>query len=273
MPTAHRRRVMFTCTALAAVAMLVGPAPAKAQKVPPKEQFHVYLLIGQSNMAGRGRMTADDRKPREGILTLNTENQWVPAAHPLHSDKTTAGVGLGISFAETMAKQNPGVTIGLIPCAVGGTPLSRWVKGGDLYEAAVARAKIAMEAGQLRGILWHQGESDSSSQRTANTYGERLAQMIADLRKELGAKGVPFVVGELGTFYIESPKRGSESKIVNAALQRVGDNVPNAACVSAKGLDHKGDEVHFSSEALVEFGRRYAEAMLKLQQAPAKAGQ
>ena len=218
--------------------MLIGPAPAQAQKLPPKEQFHLYLLIGQSNMAGRGRMSAEDRKPREGILMLNAENQWVPAAHPLHFDKTSAGVGLGMSFAETMAKQNPGVTIGLIPCAVGGTPLSRWVKGGDLSQAAIARAKVAMEAGQLRGILWHQGESDSARERTANTYGQRLAQMVADLREALGAKDVPFVAGELGVFYIESPQRGPEAKTVNAALQRVGENVPNAACASAKGLDH-----------------------------------
>lgn len=218
-------------------------------------------------------MTADDRRPREGILMLNAENQWVPAAHPLHNDKPTAGVGLGISFAENMAKHSPGVTIGLIPCAVGGTPLSRWSKGGDLYQAAVARAKVAMEAGQLRGILWHQGESDSSTERTANSYGERLAQMVADLREELGAKDAPFVCGELGYFFMESPKRSPNSKVVNAHLKQVSQNVPKSACASAEGLEHKGDEVHFSSQALVEFGRRYAEAMHKLQTQAEKASQ
>lgn len=267
MPIAHRRRVR--CGLLACVALLVatvcGGAAAHAQDPTPKEKFHIYLLIGQSNMAGRGRMTAEDRRPREGILMLNADNQWVPAAHPLHTDKPTAGVGLGISFAETMARHNPGVTIGLIPCAVGGTPLSRWSKGGDLYEAAVARAKIAMEAGQLRGILWHQGEADSSSQKNAASYGERLAKMVADLREELGATDVPFVAGELGYFFIESPKRGPHTKVVNEHLKQISQNVPLSACASAEGLDHKGDEVHFSSEALVEFARRYAQLMHKLQ--------
>lgn len=276
MSVARRRRVrcdLFVCATLMAAAAWSGPAAAQGQELPPKEKFDLYLLIGQSNMAGRGRMTADDRRPREGILMLNTENQWVPAAHPLHKDKPTAGVGLGISFAENMAKQSPGVTIGLIPCAVGGTPLSRWSKGGDLYQAAVARAKVAMEAGQLRGIIWHQGEADSSSEKNANSYGERLAKMVADLREELGAKDAPFVAGELGYFFMESPKRSPNSKVVNAHLKQIGQNVPNSACASAEGLDHKGDEVHFSSEALVEFGRRYAEAMRKLQTQSEKASQ
>ena len=61
---------------------------------------------------------------------------------------------------------------------MGGTPLSRWSKGGDLYQNAVARAKVAMKDGTLQGVLWHQGESDSGSLETADTYARRLATMI-----------------------------------------------------------------------------------------------
>lgn len=272
-PQGSRRRAaaLIACAWLA-LAWMASGSSAAAEKLPPKEKFHVYLLIGQSNMAGRGQMTDEDRTPREGILMLNAQNEWVPAAHPLHFDKPIAGVGLGLPFAEAIAKQNPGVTIGLIPCAVGGTPLSRWSKDGDLYKAAVNRAKKAMADGQLRGILWHQGESDSSRAETASTYAKRLVQMIADLREELAAQDVPFVAGELGEFYVQS-EHHPHAKTVNAALQAIGQHAPRAACASATGLGHKGDQVHFSREALQTFGQRYAEAMLKLQSASSKPGQ
>lgn len=233
--------------------------------LPPKAKFHLYLLIGQSNMAGRGKMTDADREPVEGILKLNKQDRWVPAAHPLHFDKPNiAGVGLGLSFAEEMAKAEPGVVIGLIPCAVGGTPLSRWSQGGDLYQEALRRTKIAMRDGTLCGVLWHQGEGDSGSLKTANTYGKRLAQMVTDLRSDLGLPNLPFVAGQLGEFFVAKKDNEAVRKVDNA-LKTIGDLVDNAACASAEGLEHKGDVVHFSSEALCEFGRRYAAEMKKLQ--------
>ena len=173
-----------------------GAAAAEPQQTPPpKAQFHVYLLMGQSNMAGRGRMTDADRRPVQRVWMLDKENRWVPAAHPLHFDKPTiAGVGLGIDFAKRMCQEDPAIQVGLVPCAFGGTPLSRWSKGGDLYQNAVARAKVAMKSGTLEGVLWHQGESDSGKPDTASTYADRLAKMIGDLRAELESPGLPFGV-------------------------------------------------------------------------------
>ena len=73
----------------------------------------------------------------------------------------SVGVGPGLSFAKAMAGNDETVTIGLIPCAVGGTPLSRWESDGDLYKYAIARAKAAMKDGTIKGVLWHQGEIDA----------------------------------------------------------------------------------------------------------------
>src|SRR5439155_24013591 len=122
---------------------------------PANEKLHLYRLIGQSIMAGRGELPAEKPAPNSRILVLNKSNQWAAAADPLHFDKTSAGVGLGMSFAKSMleSQTDSSVSIGLIPCAVGGTPLHRWQKEGDLYVQAVARARIAMENGVLRGIL------------------------------------------------------------------------------------------------------------------------
>lgn len=233
--------------------------------LPSKCRLHVYLLIGQSNMAGRGKMTAADRQPVDRVLKLDEHDRWAPAAHPLHFDKPAiAGVGLGLSFAEEIAKEDAAVVIGLVPCAVGGTRLKRWSKGGDLYEEALRRARIAARDGTLRGILWHQGEGDSGSRETADTYGRRLAEMIADLRSDLQMPELPFVVGRLGEFFVAG--RDTEAvRTVDEALKTIAGRVPRAACASAEGLKHKGDGVHFSAEALRRFGRRYADQMKKLQ--------
>lgn len=239
--------------------------PSDTVSLPPKAKFHLYLLIGQSNMAGRGKMADADRKPVEGILKLDKQDHWVPAAHPLHFDKPAiAGVGLGLSFAKEMAKTEPGVVIGLIPCAVGGTPLSRWVRGGDLYQEAHRRTKIAMKDGTFCGVLWHQGEGDSGSMKTASTYAQRLDQMVADLRSDLGIPGLPFVAGRLGEFFVAKVDNDAVREVDNA-LKTVGDRVEFAACASAKGLEQKGDRTHFNTDALREFGRRYAAEMKKLQ--------
>lgn len=239
-----------------------APAP-----LPSKEKLHLYLLIGQSNMAGRGVLTPDQQVSHERILKFTAANAWAPAAEPLHTDKPIAGAGLSMSFARTMADADEGITIGLIPCAVGGTPLERWVKGGDLYQQAVERARLAMKDGTLKGILWHQGEGDSASEETANSYARRLAQMVKDLRSELGAGEVPFVAGKLGLFLKPETRDGKPSywKVVNEQIASLTSKVPNSAVVDSSGLQHKGDDVHFDTPALRQFGQRYAKAMKELQ--------
>jgi hypothetical protein len=244
-----------------------GDAPA-ASKLPPKEKFHLYLLIGQSNMAGRGVLDKEHLVPNDRLLKFSKENTWVPATEPLHTDKPSiAGAGIGMSFAREMADLDPQITVGVIPCAVGGTPLKRWQKGGDLYEQALVRAKLAMQNGTLKGILWHQGEADSGSEDTARSYGKRLAQMISDLRADLGAGEVPFVAGKLGEYLARESKDGKPSlwPVVNEQLAALPTQAPRVGIAESNGLVHKGDGVHFDTPSLREFGKRYAAAMKKLQ--------
>lgn len=237
-------------------------------KLPDREHFHLYLLIGQSNMAGRGSIEEEDKVAHPRVLTFSKDNAWVPAIDPLHFDKPAiAGVGLGSTFGRVMADANPNVTIGLIPCAVGGTPLSRWQKDGDLYQQAIKRTKTAMKDGTLKGVLWHQGESDAGSEETARSYGKRLAQMISDLRKELNAGELPFVAGQLGEFLRRESKDGKPSywPLINEQLASLPSRADGTAVVSASALKHKGDEVHFDAPSLRELGKRYAKAMQELQ--------
>jgi hypothetical protein len=267
-----RRRFLAVVTAaFLPAALIAADAPNQAPspaKISSKEKFHLYLLIGQSNMAGRGVLDDKHAVSEDRILKFSKENTWVAATEPLHTDKPTiAGAGIGMSFARAMADADPQITIGLIPCAVGGTPLQRWQKGGDLYEQALARAKAAMQSGTLKGILWHQGENDAGKEDTARSYATRLAQMIADLRADLGAGEVPFVAGKLGEFLARQTKDGKPNfwPVVNEQLAVVSAQVPRVAVVESTGLVHKGDGVHFDTPSLREFGKRYAEAMKRLQ--------
>ena len=222
--------------------------------------FHLYLLIGQSNMAGRGKVELQDKVVVPRVLMLNKANEWVSAVDPISFDKKIAGVSLGRTFGIEMAKANPKIKIGLIPCAVGGTPIRRWQQNGDLYKAALKRAKIAQKNGVLKGILWHQGENDSGKEATAKIYEQQLHAMIAAWRKDLGDKNIPSVVGEMGRFF----KTAKFKSTVDAALKALPGKVPHTAWVTAEGLGDKGDVVHFNAAGYRQLGKRYAAAMKKL---------
>jgi hypothetical protein len=227
----------------------------------PPRDLDLFLLIGQSNMAGRGVVEARDKQPIAGVWMLTEKMEWAPAVDPLHFDKpAVTGVGIGRTFARTLLEKRPGAAIGLIPAAFGGSALDEWGTDGKHYPNAVARAKEAMKSGKLRGILWHQGEADSKAS-LAPTYRDRFSKFIARLRADLGAGDVPVMVGQLGEFY--QPDSEWTKKMVEQ-LATIPLVVPNAAFVPSSGLKAKSDHVHFDSASLREFGRRYALAYLTL---------
>lgn len=258
---------------LLASVVFAGAAARAAVALPAKENFHLFLLVGQSNMAGRGAVTPADQVPHPRVVMLDKAGAWVPAVDPLHFDKPAmVGVGLGRTFAVAIAEAHPGVTIGLIPCAVGGSPIDTWTPG-TYYQAtqshpwddALRRARLALPAGTLKGILWHQGESDAKRD-LAPDYEKKLHALIARFRAELRAPDVPFLAGQLGVFP-DSPWDEFKHRI-DAAHRALPAKVKRTAFVGAEGLGHKGDKVHFSADAYREFGRRYAEAYLKLARQP-----
>ncbi|WP_218932059.1 sialate O-acetylesterase [Adhaeretor mobilis] len=236
--------------------------------LPSKKSFHIYLLMGQSNMAGRAAICQEDDQPSPRVLVLNQQDRWAIARDPLHFDKPTAGVGPGLSFGNVMAAVDLSATIGLVPCAVGGTPLSRWEKGGDLYKQALQRAETALQHGTLKGVLWHQGENDSMTKEKAESYAKRLDSLINDLRRDLKNARLPIVVGQLGDFL--SKKQFPFTAMVNDALKSLPHRVPATASVEASGLKSQEDAVHFDAASAKELGNRFAQAMLQLQKRPPK---
>ena len=224
-----------------------------------------FLLIGQSNMAGRGDFgEVPEIKNPQCFMLRN--GRWVDMAEPINPDRGIfepgfhSGVGLSASFADEYAKCFD-EDIGLIPCADGGTSLSEWMPGEILYDNAVNNAKLAQRTSILTGILWHQGENDSINENDAKTYSERFIRMITSLRKELNAENVPVVVGELGAFAKE--RLNGKLKyldIVNSSLSQMPQKLSLCAFAPASDLTHRGDDIHFDSKSYRILGKRYFEA-------------
>ncbi len=251
--------------ALASAALLIagcgGGAGGPATPVVP-DDMQLFLLMGQSNMEGRGFLQPQDVSTNPGIWMLTKSGRWTLARDPIHYDRPAAGVGPGHQFARTLKRRDPGANIGLVPAAVGATSLDEWQAGGTLYQHAVARARVAIKNGELKGILWHQGEADLSPEKIAS-YPRRFAAMIAQLRLDLGAPNVPVIIGEL-------PYERERNAAFNATIPTIAAAVPNCAWVSAKDLPTNDGRVHFSSASARKLGERYAEKFLELRSRPTK---
>jgi hypothetical protein len=257
--------ILLACFSSAQAQQDIAKAPSSIPSK-PDPQFHLYLLIGQSNMAGRGQVDDESKAVHPRVLTLNKNREWVPATDPLHFDKPVAGVGPGLAFGKRMADNQPKIRIGLIPCAVGGTSIRVWAPGQEdkstrthPYDDMLERAKVAMRAGVLKGVLWHQGEADLKNPG----YGRRLSELIERLRKDLSAPGLPFIASELTPL---DPGRADTVAAFNTVVR--GLKIANYACVSGGGLDHKGDKLHYNAASARVLGQRYADAMTALQANP-----
>ena len=250
--------------------------PAKVTEFPGEtDQLDVFLLIGQSNMKGRGVMPAEPLEDPQIIMLHKKTDEWFHARHPLHhvgdpndfSGSDNAGVGPGLAFAETLIKSQPKTRIALIPCAVGGTGLGKWQKGQRLYKEAIRRAKLALEQGpegktRLAGALWLQGESDSSTPERIAAYPARLKQLIKDLRADTGVSSLPFIACTIGELKVESKEARAA---INAFLLDLPKQVPHAACVdSRKFAADIGDRVHFDTATQLRHGELFATKYLSL---------
>ena len=221
------------------------------------------LMIGQSNMAGRGFINEVPMICNERILMLRNAG-WQMMAEPINYDRPNAGIGLAGSFAAMWCMEHEGEQIGLVPCAEGGSSLDDWAVDKNLFKNAVIQAGFAMQDSELIGILWHQGESDSYGSGY-QTYYKKLQVIIESLRKELNAFEVPLIIGGLGDFL---GKNGfglncTEYELVNEQLLKFAREQENSCFVTAEGLTPNPDGIHMDAVSQRRFGVRYYEAFVK----------
>jgi hypothetical protein len=225
--------------------------------------YDIYLLIGQSNMAGRGTMIEGDQNVfSDKVFLLDSEGKAVPATNPLNQystirkDMKMQQIGPGFSFSKKIAEKT-GRKILLVVNAKGGTKIEEWAVGTTFYNDAVSRTKEAIAlGGQLKGVLWHQGCANSGK---PDNYLSDLKVIVESLRKDLNAPKLPFIAGELAYWRKSSPK-------FNKIIRTISDVIPHTDYVSAEGCSMLKDETdpHFSREGQILLGERYAEKVMKM---------
>ena len=228
--------------------------------------MYAFLLIGQSNMSGRGSLAELTDISRENIFVLREEG-WEKAVEPVVRDRPFSAQGLSLTFANCVHMLT-GEDIGLIPASLGGSPIKDWQPGEALFENAVAAAERAVSMGaKLAGILWHQGESDSLRKEDVSVYRERLSAMTEEIKKRTDAlkeaypdgvlSPLPFLMGELGGYLDRNPD-SLYHREVNEIMHAFVKDKPEFAVTKANDLKDKGDLLHFSTLSLRRLGLRYA---------------
>ncbi len=219
-----------------------------------------FLLIGQSNMAGRGFVNEVPPIYNEDIVMLRN-GRWQIMREPIHLDRTFAGIGLAASFAESWCKDITDDKICLIPCAEGGSSIDQWSVDGVLFRRAINDAKFAMSSSEIVGVLWHQGESDSQDGKYKEYYN-KLSEIFDAIRRELSLEDIPFIIGGLGDYLEKSAVDAGfvEYKNINEELIKYAKNNNNCYFVTSDGLFTNPDGIHINSISLRVLGVRYYEA-------------
>jgi predicted TIM-barrel fold metal-dependent hydrolase len=251
------------CFFLFTLLFLSNEAYSKAHCCGEVKNLQIYLLVGQSDMAGRAEIPKDASRILERCFLLNEKNEWEPARVPLnrHSgigkDVDLKKLGPGYSFAMKMLKQNKEISIGLIVNAGGGSDIEPWIaQKPKSYWNTRKRTKHALADGTLKGVIWQQ---DKGGSQAPEAHLETLQNFVTNIRSDFADTSLPFVTGQLHN----SPK-------MNAEIAKLPQTIHATAFASSEGLTTK-DSTHFDTRSQLLLGERYAVQMIQLQKKRAAA--
>lgn len=235
-------------------------------QVPNSDKVWVFILAGQSNMAGRGFVEPQDTLPNQRILTINSKGELILAKEPLHFyEPDMAGLDCGVSFGQELLKHIPdSVSVMLIPTAVGGSSIDQWLN--DLSHRNVQllfnfrkKTELAQKYGQIKGILWHQGESDSHA-KLIPEYKNKLARLFSQFREYSGNENLPVLTGKLGLFSDDHTNKS----LINKVIQQYASEDLNTYVIKTGDFKHRGDKLHFDSSSQRKMGKRFAKQYIKV---------
>lgn len=243
---------------------------------PHPQGLDIFILAGQSNMSGRGRikdLPKDFPKHVGRLWVYGNAGKWVPASEPVDSPlgqvdtvslDPAAGVGPGLAMADELARLNPELKIGLVPCALSGSYMDQWSPNpgrATLYGSMLARAKEARAAGRLRGLVWYQGESDTMDPGLAEGWPSKFKALVAALRHDLDLPDLPVIFTQLSV--IRPRLKSSVPAWDRLKALQAGLNLPNVVMVKSDGLQ-VFDGIHLDTASQMILGRRYAQALQKM---------
>ena len=193
-------------------------------------------------------------------LSINKNGQLVYAKEPLHFyEPSKTGLDCGLSFAKNLINNIPdSITILLIPTAVGGSSVTQWLGDSTHREVKLltnfhSKVDIAKSYGNIKGILWHQGENDANP-IDISKYEIKLSSLFEVFRTIIGNKNLPILIGELGSYSSDN----ENWKLINEKIKDVAKKDSTIYIISTLDLKDKGDKVHFNSEGQRKMGERMA---------------
>ena len=248
--------------------------------------FYIFLSFGQSNMEGSAKYEPQDTVANDRFQVLQAVDcpdlkremgLWYPAVPPL--SRCNTGLTPGDYFGKTLAANLPdSIKIGIINVSVGGCKIELfekdsyesyvetapgWMKGmiaqynGNPYGRLLDLAKIAQKDGVIKGILLHQGESNTGDQ----SWPKKVEGVYDNLLSDLGLTpdSVPLLAGEL-----VSADQGGKCASMNPIIATLPDVIPNSYVISSADCEAIADGLHFSAAGYRLLGSRYGEQMAQL---------
>ena len=250
--------------------------------------FHIYLAFGQSNMEGQGDIGSQDKSVDERFQLLwsadagscnqnASKGKWIKAVPPL-AHCQGAKLGPADYFGRTMVeKTDSKIKVGIIVVAIAGCSIDLFDKdgyanyarsqqswmtqrintyGGNPYGRMIEMAKKAQEEGVIKGIIFHQGETDAGN----GQWPSKVKKVYDNIIKDLGlGSDIPFLAGEV--------LRSGSSSGANNNISKLPQQSKNFYVVSSEGFNQAlgdGQNVHFTSQEYRDFGKRYAEKMIEV---------
>ena len=255
----------------------------------PDPNFHIYLAFGQSNMEGQGDISNEDKNVDErfqvmwaaddGSCAGRSKGTWSKATPPL-AHCQGAKLGPADYFGRTMVeKTDSKIKVGIIEVAVAGCSIKLFDKdnyksyvssqqgqswmiqrinayGGNPYGRLIEMAKKAQEDGVIKGIIFHQGETDAGD----GQWPSSVKKVYDNIIKDLGlGDDIPFLAGEV--------LRSGVSSGANQNIAKLPQQSKNFYVISSEGFNQAlgdGQNVHFTSQEYRDFGKRYAEKMIEV---------
>lgn len=247
---------------------------SQAPKLPQKQQLSLFVLMGQSNMAGKAPPPYP-RLSHKRLFLFGNNYRWSLASIPLDSptgqvDEVSldpaAGMGPGMPFGRAWLKTRPQGSLGFIPCAKWGASLYQWrptTSDQSLYGSCLKRMAAASTSGTLKGVLFFQGEADALSPQSypkrrpgATTWRMRFTQLVRRLRHDLQTPTLPFVFAQI------SKHPGDESTFPGwreVQKQQAAVSLPKVKMIRTDDLPHR-DPLHFTKAGYIRLGKRFAKA-------------
>jgi len=266
--------------------VLIGLLCLTANAFSQDKKFYIFLCFGQSNMEGNARPEPQDSivdsrfQVMEAVDCPNLgreKGKWYTAIPPLCRCRT--GLTPADYFGRTLIENLPkDVRVGVINVAVGGckielfdknnyqsyvTTAPNWMVGmikeydGNPYQRLVEMAKLAQKDGVIKGVLLHQGESNTGD----SAWPQKVKLVYDNLLHDLDLKpnSVPLLAGET-----VNADQGGSCASMNAIIATLPKTIPNSYVISSAGCPQRGDKLHFTAAGYREFGKRYGEKMLSL---------